>query len=298
MKTNNDIMIYRMINEYVDKGLITPFEDNIIEFLATHTDQNNKNISNYLDGLNSNYSISKCYRFSRYLALAMDKPFHLYEGRIGNIQNGDCPHAFIETDNDVYDVTLIGKWPKELYYDLLNPIVETVVDLNSDERYQEYQKNTVEALNRNTQLALKYINWYTYMRHAEIPNPYFSLEPTWLYFPEDQERVNAMMFEESLKKEWDYYETNKDMPGELLSSELKTYMETKIYFKDSYSLYQELIRFIATNYDLYEEKKEDNDIKLWKKAIDDKYSGSLCMLISDMPYIIADIKRQQDKKQL
>lgn len=60
-------------------------------------------------------------------------------------------------------------------------------------------------------------------------------------------------------------------------------------------MYKELIKFIINNRDLYEEKKEIlYDISLWKKAIEEKYSGSFCILISNLPNIIAKLKEKEE----
>ncbi len=103
-----DLAIYQKINYYIKEEIVVPFEYNLLLFLATHTDSENKKIADYLSALNSNYSIKKCYKFTRYLALGMEQSFHLCEGKLGSLHNGEFPHAWIETKDSIYDVSFIG----------------------------------------------------------------------------------------------------------------------------------------------------------------------------------------------
>ncbi|MDE5587037.1 MAG: hypothetical protein K2I72_01545, partial [Bacilli bacterium] len=121
-----DLGIYRKIDEYVKGSIVLPFDNDILNYLNGHVDSANKDLkTNYLDGLNSSYSVGKCFRFARYLALAMEgRDFKLCEGRLGAFDNGDFPHAWIENEEFVYDVTFMGVWPKDVYYKLFLPCVD------------------------------------------------------------------------------------------------------------------------------------------------------------------------------
>lgn len=296
MNDNNkeDLIIYQKINECISEGLVTPFEDDLLDFLANHTDKDNNNIKSYLSGLKSIYSISKCFRFSRYLALGMNQPFHLYEGRLNKLNNGDFPHALIETEDYVYDVSFIGKWPKKLYYQLFQPVIEKEIDLEHDEKYLEYKSNTIETQIQDEIPLLQYIDWYNYKRFALVPNPYVTITPDWLYFPQDQEKLSEINYKKIIEREWKKYKIDNDIPLELFSKELSQFIDGENYIKEKDDLYRELIKFIINNYDLYEEKKDNqNDLTLWKKAIEGKYSGSFCFLISSIPKVITQIKENE-----
>lgn len=298
MTNNKDLKIYQKINEYIVEGLVIPYDDDILYFLDTHTDINNKYIKSYLSGLKSTYSISKCYRFARYLALGINKKFHLYEGKLSKLSDSDFTHAWIETDNYVYDVSFIGKWPKKLYYQLFQPQVEKEIDLNNDEKYLEYKKNCQEIQNSNNHV-LQYIDWYNYMRFIMIPNPYISINPSWLYFPQDIEKVKVLNHQEFIQTEWKKASKSspREIPTELFSKELNDFIEQANYLKEKNYIYQELIKFIVDNYELYEEKKlEEYDLTLWRKALEDNYSGSFCLLISEIPKVIIKTKTNDESK--
>lgn len=294
---NEDLKIYFKVNEFIKEGLVLPYDDELLYFLANFTDKKNKNIKNYLKGLKSTYSISKCYRFSRYLALGMNQPFHLYKGKLNKLHKGDFPHSWIETEDYVYDTAFPGKWPKKLYYQLFEPIIENEIDLETDEKYLEFKANNSEAETPDDIPFLKYIDWYNYTSHANIPSPYFSFEPNYYYFPQDVEKVAKLNFVRLIENEWNDNKINADdeIPYELFSQELSDFIERGNYIKGKEPLYRELIRFIINNRDLYEEKKKDEtDITLWKKAIEGKYSGSFCLLISNLPTVFTQIKDTEE----
>lgn len=299
--SKSDLQIYKKINDLVNDYLVTPFEDELLYFLATHTDKNNKNITSFLEGLKSTYSISKCYRFARYLALGINKPFHLYEGKLSNLCNGDFPHAWIETDEFIYDVSFIGKWPKDIYYQLFNPVIEEEIDLNNDPKYLEYKSDCVEIHPQEESFFLKYIDWYTYMCYTMTPNPFIYINPSWYYYPQDYERKEKLDDRNFIQNEWKNQSNNSNdaIPEELLSEELEQFIEEQNYLKGKKPLISELIKFIINNHELYEEKKDKEfDLALWKKAIEQKYSGSFCLLISEIPRIIIKIKENQENKNI
>lgn len=297
-QSKNNMTIYKKINEYIKEGVITPYEDSLLNYLSTHTDESNDKIkSNYLDALNSTYSISNCYIFARYLALAINKPFHLYEGKLTSLYEGEFPHAWIETEDSIYDVSFIGKWPKKIYYKLFQPKIENDVDLETDKKFNYYKCNNIETQKSSKLSVLKYIDWYGYMINASIPNPLgIPFYPSWNYFPRDLNKVDWLEFLDFIYDEWNKKNINyrDDIPQELLSKELSQYIDTRNFIKSKKDLYSELIDFIAKNMELYEEKKNVlQDLSLWKVAIKDNYSGSLCELISNIPNIINQITEEE-----
>lgn len=294
----HDLNIFKKVNKYIENGLVNTYDSKLISFLSTHTDSSNENIkTNYLDALNSTYSIGICYQFARYVALGLDISFNLYEGNLSNLHNGNFPQAWIETEDSVYDVTFTGKWPKKLYYQLFNPIIEKDIDLKTDEKYNHYKKHTIKTNENKIFYSLNYIDWYDYISKAQTYNAsVIYLRPEWYYFPEDIAKNEHLQLFEFIEEKWNK-QTNvshDEIPPELFSEELIQYIDDSNMIKDTYFLYKELIRFIATNKDIYEEKKQEPyDISLWKKAIDGKYSGSFCKLISNVPNIINEINQRE-----
>ena len=289
--SEENIAIYLKINEYVKDGTVVPFENSLLNYLATHTDASNDNVEfNYLNALNSTYSISKCYLFTRYLALAMNKPFRLCEGKLTSLYEGEFQHAWIETDDSVYDVAFIGKWPKSVYYDLFQPVVEKDVNLDDDKEYNHYKRNNIKATIPALVPVLKYIDWYRYMRNAQIPYPSdITLSPSWRYFPKDLDRAEYFDLISFIYNTWNSNKKENlgDIPQELLSEELSQYIDDANFIKRKKDVYKELIHFIINNWDMYEEKKHlAGDLTLWKIAVDRGYSGSLCMLIDKLPIIV------------
>lgn len=304
--SEEDLAIFQKINIYIEEGIVTSFEDDLLHFLASYTDLENKK-PNYLNALNSNYSIGKCYRFARYLALGMSQPFHLYEGKLGSLYQGKFTHAWIETKDSVYDTSFIGKWPKKLYYQLFQPIVEKDINLESDESYIKYKNNNTEASSKDNFPLLMYVNWYAYMTDASIPNPFgIPVYPCWNYFSQDLKKVERLKlgrlikkeleFARFIQKEWNEHKINDsdEIPPELFSLELSQYIDTnKFTMWKKEPLYKELIKFIIHNRDLYEEKKEIlYDISLRTKAIKENYSGTFCELIFNLPSIIVKLKEK------
>ena len=66
------MQVYKKINSAVEEKKVTSYDQELMNFLVTHKDLSNDKITNYYDSLQSTYSISKCYRFIRYLALGLD----------------------------------------------------------------------------------------------------------------------------------------------------------------------------------------------------------------------------------
>ncbi len=302
LHVREDMDIYKKINEYVNGAIVLPFDADILSYLNTHRDAANREIeANYLDSLNSSYSIGKCFRFSRYLALSMEgQSFKLCEGSLNAFNNGDFPHSWIEKGDYVYDVTFMGVWPKDVYYKLFMPSIEKVIDLNTDEAYQEYKKNTVESEKKKAKPFLKYRDWYSYYYSLMVPfiPAGVSTDINAFYFPCDKEEASIYEFVEGIKDYW-YNTCNEKrvLPTEVLENALLEFIRGEHYIKPTSDLYREYLIFISTNYTLYEDNKHNcQDLTLWKASIAQKHSGSFCQFISDLPKVLAHI--DENKKGL
>ncbi len=299
--SKEDMNIYRKIEEYVEGGVVVPFDKDILDYLNSHVDAGNEDLkTNYLDALNSSYSIGKCHQFSRYLALAMaGRNFKLCEGRLSAFDKGDFPHAWIEDETWVYDVTFMGVWPKDVYYKLFFPCVDKVVDLENDAALKEYKNNTVDAKVQNKKPYLKYRNWYSYyysLRVPFVPEDVVNEVKTF-YFPGDRKGAFLYEFISNIQDYW--YKTckeNRELPEEVLESVLLEFIIGEHYLKSPLDVYLEYLNFISTNYALYEAKKKDkDDLTLWKTSVDQKYSGSLCLFIGELPKILAYVDEEKKK---
>ena len=295
--------IYLKINILFNEGEIAPYDDYLIEFLATHK---NKDIylDNYLDSLNSTASIGNCYDYARYLALGMKGKFDVIEGNLSALHGGYFAHCWIETDKYVYDVAFSGKWPKKQYYDLFKPIDKKKIDLSTDEKYNNYLKNNIKAKTKSKDPFLRHIGWYGYTRNRLEGWPMDS--PCFSYFPQDEERVAKIDEErkrekriENIKDYWNKAirlrdenvsshpssnwtsdsDDNIEIPSELLDETL--------YNEVDDNLMNELCVFISLNRKMYDEYKNiKHDIELWHKAIEGHYSGKLCAFFDDLPFLL------------
>lgn len=301
MKINNyeDMNIYRKINEYVGCAVVVPFDKDILNYLNSHVYSRNKEIeTNYLASLNSSYSIDKCPRFSRYLALAMEgRTFKLCEGRLGAFDNEKDSYTWIEDDNYVYDVTFMGVWPKNIYYKLFLPSIDKIINLDADPDYQEYKKNTVETNNKNRKPFLKYHDWYSYYYFYNPFIPRFSNEVKSFYFPCNKDEALTYEFVDSISDYWyNKCKETRKIPTELLKNALVEFITQQHYLKPTRDLYYEYISFISTNYGLYEENKNARgDLTLWKTAVNQKFSGSLCRFIGDLPKALEFVYSEKEK---
>lgn len=298
----SDLEIYKKINMCITLNLILPYDEEIIWFLSSYG--NKTDSKSYLELLCSNKSVGKCYTYSRYLALAfinMNKNFKLYEGKLKKLRKGEFTHAWIEVDDFVYDVTFIGKYPKELYYRLFNPVIEKEFDMVNDEKLKTISKNIISIQNP-VDKHLQYADWYEYC-NINVPNPfglYSSL--TWREFPP----ITKKMMSLSMLENYFYIYTLLDnqgkldsinkLPEEIFSSELSEFIDSQKYLEGKDELYLEVIDFINKNRKLYEEKKNEFcDITLWKKVMEEKRSGTLALFIGYLPQILKKIEENKSK---
>ena len=298
----SDLQIYKKINICISLKLILPYDNEVISFLSSYG--NNADSNSYLELLCSNKSIGKCYTYSRYVALAfisMNKNFKLYEGKLKNLRKGEFTHAWIEVDDFVYDVTFIGKYPKELYYRLFNPVIEKEIDISNDEKLKTIRENMISIQNP-VEKSFQYADWYEYF-NTNIPNPFRMYSPLiWREFPlKAKEKIPLSMIDNYfyvynlLDIQGKLYGID-DLPKELFSSELSDFIDSENFIKGKDELYLELIDFINKNRKLYEEKKNEFcDITLWKKAMEEKRSGSLALFIGYLPKILKNIEENKSK---
>lgn len=180
------MQVYKKINSAVEEKKVTSYDQELMNFLVTHKDLSNDKITNYYDSLQSTYSISKCYRFIRYLALGLDiEQIKVCEGYLaslsGNTPDTKFTHCWMELSDSILDTSFIGKWEKETYYDLFQPEIKKEINLKEDENYQTYRQKTV-SVSGKVREEMHYIDWYQYYQNA-FPTPFLIL-PEWRPLPE------------------------------------------------------------------------------------------------------------------
>ncbi len=165
--SKEELEIYKRFYDDINNGTVKPYELELQNDLRNHTDKNNINVINYLSALCSSYGIGKCYLFSRYLMLFLDpNEYSLKEGYLDSFKDRKFNHCWIEGEEYVYDVTFIGKWPKEEYYKVFSPIVEESIDLRKDDEFQRMMKNNICSVDEYGTFC--YVDWYNYMKNNTI----------------------------------------------------------------------------------------------------------------------------------
>lgn len=293
--------MYKKVNKNIISGSILPYEEDVISFLSSHG--NGTDLNSYLELLCSNESIGKVSTYIKYLALAfinIQKPFKINEGKLNLYKpDRDVTHTWIEVDDWVYDVTFIGKYPKELYYELFEPVSKKEVDIESDEKLQEIKKLVVTLPQKESQ-HLQYPDWYEYFE-INLRRPYgiyFPYPLRWKSFPNQRDLVA----ESNMMNDYIYellYNTNNldcfdSLPEEIFSLELSDFIDCQENILNKYMLYVDLIDFINKNRDLYEEKKyEFDDYTLSKKIIEQNRSRLLAAFICYIPKILENIEKNK-----
>lgn len=331
--TSNDIEIFEKINGLIVEGMIVPYDDYLLEFLANHTNSRDHRMikSNYLDTLCSTYSVGENPLFTRYLALGMRGEFKLCTGTFNAV---DTPNKqyWIETDEFVYDVSFIGKYPKALYYELFKPVNIEVIDLEEDYHFKNI-KNT-QAKEKKDTYYLKYFDWHLFMKLANNftpfwgPNPVPELIDFPQFKPKEEEKpdnfevptpiendkeveptklIDSNNTKSDLHKhietEWEKRTAITVIPSELFSPLLEKWIRENIpLYLENYpeytieTIYSGLIKFIVRERSLYESKKYDlDDLTLWDKAMNEyskNYSGLVGEAISIIPFIL-ELEREK-----
>lgn len=323
--TWKDIKIFERINELIAECKIMPYDDYLLEFLANHTDVQNSSMikTNYLDALCSTYSVGKNPKFSRYLALGMKEPFKLCTGTFNSVSVAN-KQTWIETEEFVYDVSFIGKYPKALYYELFEPINVETIDLNDDYDFKNIKN--IETKEKKGTYYLKYFNWHLYMKLAKDFDPLWGPNPIpeLIDFPQpenkkEETKINSAEatnpiesdnckaelpkpieldnreseLHKYIKAEWSRRTVRTDIPSELFSPLLEIWIKENIpLYLSNYpeytieTIYSGLIEFIVRERSLYESKKYDlDDLTLWKKAMSE-YSKNYSCLVGEAISII------------
>ena len=163
--SKEEIKVYEGVNNRIQNQDVLPYEDELIEFLNTHSDDNE---SSYMDKLCSYRSIGLDYRFSRYLLLYLEKfGGKLIDGRLDAFTSGKFNHCWVEVDDSVYDTTFIGKWNKDDYYSLFGVTQAKEVDVDNDVDFKIFKSKNHEFTPEEVK-PLSYFDWYSYQKNNTI----------------------------------------------------------------------------------------------------------------------------------
>ena len=161
-----DILVYKKIYDAFNSGLVLEYDDNLKMNLCTHKNKNLKDMNSYMSDLCSNKSIGRDTIYSRYLMLFLDsEEYKIYDGHL-DCFTGNFKHSWIENEMYVYDTSFIGKWPKELYYEIFFPVKEKEIDLSRDKEYQFLKKDNISV--DKEIIEMQYHDWYSYMKNNTI----------------------------------------------------------------------------------------------------------------------------------
>lgn len=163
--SKEDIKVYEGFDTLIKNGDIRPYEEDLVEFLNTHTDFSGES---YIDQLTSTSSTKLNFKLARYLMIYLkDKGALLMDGKLSTLRNGNFEHYWIEQGDSVYDTTFIGKWDKGDFYDLFKPTDIEVVDLDKDIDYELFVKNN-RVIPCSEYKELEYFDWYRYNKNNTI----------------------------------------------------------------------------------------------------------------------------------
>ena len=160
-----ELKIYKKYVESIKNNVILPYDKELLFELNTHKNKNIK-MNSYLSSLCSENSIGKNIIYTRYLMLFLNKKeYKLYDGYLSSFKS-KFNHSWIESDKYVYDVTFIGKWPKNVFYEIFKPIKKEEINLDKDTEYNLALKNNIET--KNTYKEIEYFDWYNYMKNNTV----------------------------------------------------------------------------------------------------------------------------------
>ncbi len=163
--SKEELLVYKSFYESIQNGNVKPYDKELIDKLKTHKNKYDPNMDNYFDALCSSYSIGKSYLFSNYLMIFLDnKKYKLCEGYLSSFIDKKFKHTWIESDKEVLDVTFLGKWNKNEYYNIFKPVIEKENDYKDLKNLKE---NTIEVYKKSNG-NFKYIDWYNYMKNNTI----------------------------------------------------------------------------------------------------------------------------------
>ena len=161
-----DILVYKKIYDAFNSGEVKEYDNSLKISLCTHKNKNMDFVNSYMSALCSNHSIGKDTLFNRYLMLFLDDKKHkLYDGHLEYFTK-QFKHSWIENEEFVYDTSFIGKWPKELYYEIFIPVKEKEIDLESDKEFQILKEDNISVDSEIVQMM--YLDWYSYMNNNTL----------------------------------------------------------------------------------------------------------------------------------
>lgn len=163
--SNDEIKVYEGVNTRMLNQDVEPYEEELVEFLNTHSDDNE---SSYMDKLCSYQSVGLDFRFSRYLLLYLERfGGKLYSGKLGAFTSERFNHSWVEVDDSVYDTTFIGKWNKDDYYALFGVTGEKEIDIDNDVDFKIYKSKNHEFVPEELK-SLSYFDWYSYKKNNTV----------------------------------------------------------------------------------------------------------------------------------
>ena len=141
--SSNDLKKYKEYYENILNGNIVSFDEELINKLKTHKNKSDKSMKDFMSAIVSYSNGGSTYLKSRYLKQFLNDEYKVCDGYINGFEE-PLFHSWIENDEVVYDILFIGVWPKELYYQVMNPVVTKVMDEN-DKEYLRIISNTVST---------------------------------------------------------------------------------------------------------------------------------------------------------
>ena len=167
----NDLKVYKEYYENILNGNIVSFEDELIMKLKCHKNKDDKTMKSFLNTILSYGNQGTSYLKCRYLMQFMNSNYKLCDGYLNSFDS-TLFHSWIESEDKVYDTLFVGIWPKELFYEVMNPKITKVVDTTNDKEYLRIKEKTIETKVDDSYFG--YVDWYNYMKNNTINTRGFS----------------------------------------------------------------------------------------------------------------------------
>lgn len=238
----------------VREGIILPYDEDVISYLASHTNKSNSfgnyEMCDYLDTINNSIqSIEDCsLAYSRFIALGLKKPHTIYTARIdaAMFESGTSKginYSWVETEDGVYDPIYRGIWPKKLWYKSFHPNMKTTLDSETEEiLLKMVEEDTVESTNRYCRPLLSFGTSYNFQKQ---------------YFDATSDEVKYYSFQRLMFNKWSSLRsTNESLPAEM-PRELVSPLVCDCIFRDDYSPSERnlacfhLLEFVTSDYEAY-----------------------------------------------
>lgn len=162
--SSSDLKVYKEYLENVLNGNIISYDEELIKELDSHKNKEDKSMKSFLKTI-QNYHGCSIYLKARYLKQFLSDEFVVCDGFLTCFENKQ-DHSWIESEDKVYDLLLVGVWPKDLYYKIMKPVVEKKIDINKDEEYKRITDKTIEIESNEDEFG--YYDWYSYMKNNTI----------------------------------------------------------------------------------------------------------------------------------